>query len=147
MSDSIGPEIVTLVVSVVVLAVIVALLTWVFQSRSSGQANDAERYIARLNAAAAQQQMVDTEKAEKLRAATTARAAKAASTSPGRMGQSTGVGHPGAGPAPGQSNPDYEQVVQLVRSGDAIGAIRKVRRDTGLGLLEAKRYVDSLAGR
>lgn len=147
MLDISGSQLLTTVIAVVALVAIFVALNWVFKTRGSGQPNDAERYISRLNEAAAHQQQLDTQKAEKLRAATTARAAQAARTSPGRTGQSTGFEHEHPqGMAPGPGNPDYERVVQLVREGNPIAAVRKIRQDTGLGLLDAKRYVDSLRG-
>lgn len=142
-----GGAILIVVITAVVLLLVVGALSWVFTTRST-RASEAEQYIARLNHAAARQQQLDTQKAEKLRAATTARAAQAASRSPGRTGQSSTSGHPGTAPGPGSmSNPDYEKVLQLVRGGNPVAAVRKVRRDTGIGMLEAKRYVDSLRGR
>lgn len=147
MLDISGSELLTTIIAVVALIAAFSALTWVFKTRRSGRPNDADQYIARLNAAAAQQQQIDTQKAEKIRAATTARAAQAARTSPARTGQSTGFDHEHPqGMAPGPGNPDYERVVQLVREGNPIAAVRKIRQDTGLGLLEAKRYVDSLRG-
>ncbi|WP_417220056.1 hypothetical protein [Arthrobacter sp.] len=143
-----GSELSATAIAIVVVIALFAALTWVFTSRPGSQPNDADRYIARLNDAAARQQQLDTEKAEKIRAATTARAARAASTSPGRTGQSTGVGHPApAGTTATAGNPDYERVLQLVRSGNPIAAIKKVRQDTGISLIEAKQYVDSLRGK
>lgn len=148
MLDVNGGTLLVLVITVVAVLAVFAALSWVFTTRRGGQVNEADRYIARLNATAARQQQLDTQKAEKIRAATTARAAKAASTSPGRTGQSTGVGHPEqAGATAGPGNPDYERVLQLVRSGNPIAAIKKVRQDTGIGLVEAKQYVDSLRGK
>lgn len=144
MFDMSGSELATTAIVVVALIVLFAVLTWVFKTRPGHQSNEADQYIARLNDAAARQQQLDTQKAEKIRAATTARAARAASTSPGRTGQSTGVGHPE--PA-GVGNADYEKVLQLVRGGNPIAAMKKIRQDTGLGLVEAKRYVDSLRGK
>lgn len=148
MLDVNGGTLLVLVITVVAVLAVFGALSWVFTTRPGGQVNEADRYIARLNATAARQQQLDTQKAEKIRAATTARAAKAASTSPGRTGQSTGVGHPEpAGATAGPGNPDYERVLQLVRSGNPIAAIKKVRQDTGIGLVEAKQYVDSLRGK
>ncbi|WP_372699549.1 hypothetical protein [Arthrobacter sp. JSM 101049] len=142
-----GEVILVIVITAVVLLVVFGALSWVFTTRPA-RASEAEQYIARLNDAAARQQQLDAQKAEKLRAATTARAAQAARRSPGRTGQSSSTGHPGATPGPGaMSNPDYEKVLQLVRDGHPVAAVRKIRHDTGIGLLEAKRYVDSLRGR
>ncbi|MGP5732448.1 hypothetical protein [Arthrobacter rhombi] len=142
-----GSELLTTIIAIVVLFAAFGALTWVFKTRPSGHPNDADQYIARLNAAAAHQQQIDTQKAEKIRAATTARAAQAASTSPGRTGQSTGFDHEHPqGMAPGPGNPNFERVMQLVNEGNYVSAVRKIRQDTGLGLLEAKRFVDSLRG-
>lgn len=143
-----GSELTATAIAIVVVAALFAALGWVFKSRPGNQVNEADRYIAGLNDAAARQQQLEAQKAEKIRAATTARAARAASSSPGRTGQSTGVGHPEPERTPpGPRNPDYERVLELVRSGNPIAAIKKVRQDTGIGLAEAKRYVDSLRGK
>ncbi|HXD29095.1 MAG TPA: hypothetical protein VN621_10120 [Arthrobacter sp.] len=145
MLEANGGAVLVVIITAVVLLVVFGALSWVFTTRPA-RASEAEQYIARLNDAAARQRQLDAQKAEKLRAATTARAAQAASRSPGRTGQSSTAGHPGAAPGP-MSNPDYEKVLQLVRGGNPVAAIRKIRRDTGIGLLEAKQYVDSLRGR
>ncbi|MGP9615657.1 hypothetical protein ACT3S2_01300 [Arthrobacter sp. AOP36-A1-22] len=147
MSEISGSELLTAIVAIVVLFAVFGALTWIFKTRPSGHPSDAEQYIARLNATAAHQQQIDTEKAEKLRAATTARAAQAARNSPGRTGQSTGfdLEHP-PGMAPGPGNPNFDRVMQLINQGNYVGAVRKIRQDTGLGLLQAKRYVDILRG-
>lgn len=147
MFETSGSELLTTIIAIGVLFAVFGALNWVFKTRPSGHPNDADQYIARLNAAAAHQQQIETQKAERIRAATTARAAKAASNSPARTGQSTGfdLEHP-QGMAPGPGNPNFEHVMQLVNDGNHVAAIRKIRQDTGLGLLEAKRYVDSLRG-
>lgn len=143
-----GETLIVLVIAVVAILAVFGALSWVFASRPGHQVNEADQYIARLNEAAARQQQLEAQKAEKIRAATTARAARAASSSPGRTGQSTGVGHPEpAGVSAGPGNADYERVLQLVRSGNPIAAMKKVRQDTGIGLAEAKRYVESLRGK
>lgn len=147
MLEANGGAILVVIITAVVLLIVFGALSWVFTTRPA-RASEAEQYIARLNDAAVRQRQLDAQKAERLRAATTARAAQAASRSPGRTGQSSTSGHPGTAPGPGpMSNPDYEKVLQLVRDGNPVAAIRKIRRDTGIGLLEAKQYVDSLRGR
>lgn len=147
MLEANGGAILVVIITAVVLLIVFGALSWVFTTRPA-RASETEQYIARLNDAAVRQRQLDAQKAERLRAATTARAAQAASRSPGRTGQSSTSGHPGTAPGPGpMPNPDYEKVLQLVRDGNPVAAIRKIRRDTGIGLLEAKQYVDSLRGR
>ncbi|MGG5752544.1 hypothetical protein ACQ3I4_07945 [Zafaria sp. Z1313] len=151
-----------------------ALIRWVFVTRPRNELNEADVYIQRLNAEAAQHQLDDARKADELRRATTERtlaaqraarersgrpevpttrgpgisasraAAEAAPSDPTAFGRRTAV-DPTA--APSASNADYQAVLELVRRGQHIAAIKKVRQDTGISLTEAKQFIDSLAGK
>jgi ribosomal protein L7/L12 len=137
-----------LLVTVLVVGALLWLLVAAIASRPQNQTNEADLYIARLNEAAAQQQRQETERADKIRQATMARTAAAARTSTGRNGQGAASSASRAATARGSAqasgDPEYLETVQLIRAGKTLEAIRKVRRDTGISVAEATKFVNSL---
>lgn len=137
-----------LLITVLVAGALVWLLVASIANRPRNQTNEEDHYIARLNAAAAEQQRQETERADKIRRATVERSTAAARASSGRTGQGASYAASRAAsaqhPPGGTPDPAYLETLQLIRAGKTVEAIRKVRRDTGASLGAATKVVNSM---
>ncbi|GAA3706655.1 hypothetical protein GCM10022377_20540 [Zhihengliuella alba] len=133
---------------IAVLVGIVGALWYVFSRTTTGQLSEEEQYIQRLNAKWVQQREEQRREAERVRHETQQRMPTAQRTPTAPVDDPTAQAGAGAVPATrpaGQA--DYAAVVSLVQQGKVVEAIRKVRRDTGVGLADAKRLVDDIQHR
>lgn len=148
-----GFTVVEAIIFLAVVGVVVGVLWAIFVSRPKTAVSVEEEYIQRLNAEWAKQRHEDTQKAERIRRETAERLPTSGSTPIASVSDPTATAGPSmmspAESARGaaEADPNYQEVLALVQEGKVVQAVRKVREDTGIGLADAKKFIDQLAGR
>ncbi|GHD12313.1 hypothetical protein [Zhihengliuella salsuginis] len=148
-----GITVVEAIIFLAVVGIVVGVLWAIFVSRPKTAVSVEEQYIERLNAQWAKQRHEETQKAERIRRETEQRLPTSGSTPIATVSDPTASAGPSmmnpSGTARGaaEADPDYQAVLALVQQGKVVQAVRKVRQDTGIGLADAKKFIDQMAGR
>lgn len=141
------------IIFLAVCGIIVGVLWAIFVSRPKMAVSEEEQYIQRLNSQWAQQRAEETQRAERIRRETEQRLPTSGSTPVASVSDPTAAAGPsmmhpsGAVPGSAESNPEYHAVLALVQQGRIVEAVKKVRQDTGIGLVDAKKFIDQMSGR
>ncbi|WP_130451586.1 hypothetical protein [Zhihengliuella halotolerans] len=153
MIDMFEVSIAEAIIFLTVFGIIVGVLWAIFVSRPKTAVSEEEQYIQRLNSQWAQQRHEETQRAERIRRETEQRLPANRSTPVASVNDPTAAAGPsmmhpsGTMPGGADANPEYHAVLALVQQGRIVEAVKKVRQDTGIGLVDAKKFIDQMSGR